>query len=62
MTIYPIKHANGCPDYRYRVSLEWTGHTVEHQVFRFCDEYVSSHSTQGEAIRACEAHNQERFS
>ena len=56
--IWPIKHKHDpkVPDARYSVTLEFCGREKPYAVFRFCDEWVSTHKTRNEAIEAAKTY------
>ena len=55
-----IKHADGTPDHRYRVTLEWCGKPEQKYIFRFCDDWQGWYDTEAQACTAAQQHKDSR--
>ena len=65
--IWPIKHFTdtALTDARYSITREYDGRalngkSVKSFVFRFCDEYMSSHATYEQAVEEALSYQQTR--
>lgn len=54
------KHANGQPDTRYTVGLEYTGHAQAQHVARWLGERIGIDETKAGAWSLCHIHKAER--
>lgn len=54
--MYPIAHADGTPDRRYTIGVEFTGHEKPQYVVRFCDEYLDTFSDNFDALECALDH------
>lgn len=59
--MYPIKHANNHPDYRYTITQEFCGYKNYKYILRFGTAWVDCFDTQEQARIAAIQHNIKRL-
>lgn len=57
---HPISHDGGKPDFRYKITREWTGESKPQFVVRFCDDWVGCSQFYSAALLLAVSHNCQR--
>lgn len=62
MTQWPINHNNApnLTDARYSITREFCGYEKARFVFRFCDDFISTHESHALATEAAKQYQQTR--